>query len=503
MRMTQQQYGTLFVEIRLDASAKQGFRDKEIMSEIGVWIRKNHAEVKIGTEVHLGPAFATTIESVEITGHSKSKTFPDNNLYSVVESGMEIVAYTLASNDESQSWNSQVEDEGGNITSRQFDVTKLPNQAFDRLWESLIYGDPVGELTLRTLIRAVRLRWDNPIAWQRSSWQNTVLFHGSPGSGKTALAQALAQRLSIRLSNMFPTTKLLQINAHTAFSHYFGETTKKIGRLFDSITDLASDGTPLMIVIFDEVETVAGSREQALQKNEPVDAIRATNEILRGLDKCRKHSNIIFFFTSNFISSLDPAFVDRCCIEEEISTPTTECAFEILRMEMNDLIDHGFIVFKTLIYEEFVDLSNKPLDTSFAFVQTPKDISPEDSSQFRELSRIPSREWANSYWPSKARTVVSELYRIAILASGLSGRKLKGLVIQAYYKYIVDEPGELHDMLNALEAVIRRQTGQHGRSVENEAVCKSDLEAGKDQVEDVAEFLMSLEADENMNNAKS
>ncbi|KAH7377906.1 hypothetical protein BKA66DRAFT_550870 [Pyrenochaeta sp. MPI-SDFR-AT-0127] len=35
-------------------------------------------------------------------------------------------------------------------------------------------------------------------------WQNTELFHGSPGSdktsGKTALAQALAQRISVRLS---------------------------------------------------------------------------------------------------------------------------------------------------------------------------------------------------------------------------------------------------------------------------------------------------------------
>lgn len=214
------------------------------------------------------------IEKVEITGHSKSKAFPDEALYSPAENDMDILTYSLSSDDDTQPPNGETGCEKSDTTSHKFHDIKLPNQAFDRLWESLVYEDPIGELTLRTLTRAVRMRWDNPDSCRTSSWQSTVLFHGPPGSGKSTLAQALAQRLSIRLSSMFPVTKLLQINAHMVFSRYFGETAKRIGQLFDSISDLASVGSQLIIVIFDEVETVAASRERALQKNEPVDAIR-------------------------------------------------------------------------------------------------------------------------------------------------------------------------------------------------------------------------------------
>lgn len=52
--MTQRRQGTLFVEVRLDESAKQGFRDNEITAEIGRWIRENHTGVNIGTTVQPG-----------------------------------------------------------------------------------------------------------------------------------------------------------------------------------------------------------------------------------------------------------------------------------------------------------------------------------------------------------------------------------------------------------------------------------------------------------------
>lgn len=210
------------------------------------------------------------------------------------------------------------------------------------------------------------------------------------------------------------------------------------------------------------------------------------------------HNNIIFFFTSNLVHSLDSAFVDRCCIEEEVSTSAIECVFEILRMEINSLINHGAIVSETMIYEEFVDMSDDSPSIPWTSFQTPKGLSQPSSRQAEATSQIPDRQWADSHWPLKATTAVSELYKIALLAKGLSGRKLKGLVTHAHYKYLVDEPGDLRDLLIALETVVRKKTGQCGVLERSEW----DTQARGEGSDNMEGFLSALEAGGKANNVK-
>jgi SpoVK/Ycf46/Vps4 family AAA+-type ATPase len=141
------------------------------------------------------------------------------------------------------------------------------------------------------------------------NWNHLILLHGPPGGGKTSLARAIAQKLAIRLTGHFSEFKLVEINAQALFSRYFGESAGLVEKAFKSVIELAQradhgEDNTLVCVVIDEVESLASSREKAVEGNEVADALRATNELLIALDKIRHIQNIMVFCTTNLQSAV-------------------------------------------------------------------------------------------------------------------------------------------------------------------------------------------------------
>jgi len=186
----------------------------------------------------------------------------------------------------------------------------LPAREFDGLWDSLVFDGDIKECLLAYVSTAL-LFSDQKVDPNIISWNRVVLLHGPPGTGKTSLTKALAQKVAIRLSSRFPNAHLLEINAHSLFSKWFSESGKLVSRLFDFLNELVDEEDSLVCVLIDEVESLTAARTSALGGAEPSDAIRVVNALLTHIDQLKTKDNVLILTTSNMSEAIDLAFLDR------------------------------------------------------------------------------------------------------------------------------------------------------------------------------------------------
>ncbi|XP_057564007.1 pachytene checkpoint protein 2 homolog isoform X1 [Hippopotamus amphibius kiboko] len=295
----------------------------------------------------------------------------------------------------------------------------LPAVEFHGLWDSLVYDVEVKSHLLNYVLTAL-LFSDKNVDSNLVTWNRVVLLHGPPGTGKTSLCKALAQKLTIRLSSRYRYGQLIEINSHSLFSKWFSESGKLVTRMFQKIQDFIDDKDALVFVLIDEVESLTAARNACRAGAEPSDAIRVVNAVLTQIDQIKRHSNVVILTTSNITERIDVAFVDRADIRQYIGPPSAAAIFKIYLSCLEELMRCQ------IIYPR------------------------QQLLTLRELEMIGFIE--NNV--SKLSLLLSEISR---KSEGLSGRVLRKLPFLAHALYVQTPSVTIEVFLQALSLAVDRQ----------------------------------------------
>nr|XP_060637463.1 pachytene checkpoint protein 2 homolog [Anolis sagrei ordinatus] len=295
----------------------------------------------------------------------------------------------------------------------------LPTVEFHGLWDSLIYDVEI-KSNLLDYVTTTLLFSDKNVDSNLISWNRVVLLHGPPGTGKTSLCKALAQKLTIRLSHRYRYGQLIEINSHSLFSKWFSESGKLVTKMFQKIQALIDDKDALVFVLIDEVESLTAARSAVRAGTEPSDAIRVVNAVLTQIDQIKRYPNVVILTTSNITEKIDMAFVDRADIKQYIGPPSAAAIFKIYLSCLEELMKCQ------IIYPR------------------------QQLLTLHELEMI-------GYLENDVSKLSLILKAISRKSEGLSGRVLRKLPFLAHALYIQSPNATMTTFLQALSLVVDKQ----------------------------------------------
>ena len=162
-----------------------------------------------------------------------------------------------------------------------------------------------------------------------------AIFHGDVGTGKTANAEAIANRLA--RDAKIEDAILFKLSNKVRGTGKVGEMGTLITQAFEDISRSIGPGKGRAFLIIDEGDSLGASRGQDHSHHEDKVGV---NTLIQSIDGMRKHGGRIFaILCTNRLAALDAAIIRRASIVEEFTRPSDEERNELF---INDLGDMGF-----------------------------------------------------------------------------------------------------------------------------------------------------------------
>ncbi len=167
-----------------------------------------------------------------------------------------------------------------------------------------------------------------------------VLLYGTPGTGKTLLAKAVANESSVHF---------ISISGPEIMSKFYGESEARVREIFKEAREKAPT-----IVFIDEIDSIAPKRDEVSGEVER----RVVSQLLALMDGLEARGKVIVIAATNRPNAMDPALrrPGRFDREIEIKVPNKKGRFEILQIHTRHMpltqevdlerlssITHGFV----------------------------------------------------------------------------------------------------------------------------------------------------------------
>ena len=154
-----------------------------------------------------------------------------------------------------------------------------------------------------------------------------VLLHGSPGTGKTLIAKAVANETN---------ASFFSIAGPEVMSKYYGESEQRLREIFEE----ANRSTPSIIFI-DELDSIAPKRGEVTGEVER----RVVAQLLAMMDGLKERGQVVVIGATNRIDAIDPALrrPGRFDREIEIGVPDRIDRREILEIHVKNMPIDGSV----------------------------------------------------------------------------------------------------------------------------------------------------------------
>jgi len=159
-----------------------------------------------------------------------------------------------------------------------------------------------------------------------------VIFHGDVGTGKSATAECIANRLIA--DAQAEDSVLYKLSNRVRGTGKVGEMGTLLSEAFHKVSQAAGRKRRAIMVI-DEGDSLAAERSQDHSHHEDKVAV---NALIQAIDDLRRFGGrVVVFLCTNRLSVVDPALRRRAAIIEEFKRPTDDERRQLFAMDLGNL----------------------------------------------------------------------------------------------------------------------------------------------------------------------